>query len=134
MQLEKLGLAQALIHLLDQIDSETDFFVSHEIEPLSKTLDKNVELQLYRIAQESINNILKHSEAKAMRVLLEQRENHIELSIEDNGKGFDFSEKYQDFHSLGLKTLKERTGSIKGTMKVNSEKGKGTKLSFFIYG
>jgi signal transduction histidine kinase len=134
MQLEKLGLAQALIHLLDQIDSETDIFVSHEIDPLSKTLDKNVELQLYRIAQESINNILKHSEAKAMRVLLVQRENHIELSIEDNGKGFDFSEKYQDFHSLGLKTLKERTASIKGTMKVNSEKGKGTKLSFLIYG
>ncbi|MFT7364794.1 MAG: signal transduction histidine kinase, partial [Algoriphagus sp.] len=52
--------------------------------------------------------------------------------VSDNGKGFDFSEKYNDFKSLGLKTLKERIGSIQGTMKVSSEKGKGTTLSFIV--
>ncbi|WP_297338503.1 sensor histidine kinase [Algoriphagus sp.] len=132
MQLEKLGLAQALEQMLDQIDRETDLFVSSEIEDVTEVLGKEKELQLYRIAQESINNILKHAQADALRLTLRKESNHIFMSIEDNGIGFDFSEKYQDFHSLGLKTLKERTAAIQGTMKVSSEKGSGAKLSFIV--
>lgn len=133
MQLEKLGLSKAAEHLLDQIDRETDIFVSSEIEEIKGVMKKEEELQLYRILQESINNVLKHSEASAMRVLLKKIEKGVELKIEDNGKGFDFSEKFNDFQSLGLKTLKERTSSIQGSMKVSSEKGSGTSLSFIVY-
>lgn len=133
MQLEKLGLSKAAEHLLDQIDRETDIFVSTEIEELKGILRKEEELQLYRILQESINNVLKHSEASALRVLFKKIEKGVELKIEDNGKGFDFSEKLNDFQSLGLKTLKERIASIQGSMKVNSEKGLGTSLSFIVY-
>ncbi|MFC3417007.1 tetratricopeptide repeat-containing sensor histidine kinase [Algoriphagus hitonicola] len=132
MQLEKLGLAKALEQMLDQIDRETDLFVSSEIEDISNALSKEKELQLYRIAQESINNILKHAQADAIRMILRKEGNRIFMSIEDNGIGFDFSEKYQDFQSLGLKTLKERTAAIQGTMKVSSEKGSGAKLSFIV--
>ncbi len=133
MQLEKLGLSKAAEHLLDQIDRETDIFVSSEIEELKGILKKEEELQLYRILQESINNVLKHSGASALRVLFKKIDKGIELKIEDNGKGFDFSEKLNDFQSLGLKTLKERTASIHGSMKVTSEKGSGTRLSFIVY-
>ncbi|MEB2774785.1 histidine kinase [Algoriphagus sp. D3-2-R+10] len=133
MQLEKLGLSKAAEHLLHQIDQETDIFVSSEIEELRGVLKKEQELQLYRILQESINNVLKHSEASALRVLFKRTEKGVELKIEDNGKGFDFSEKLNDFQSLGLKTLKERIASIQGSMKINSEKGVGTSLSFIVY-
>ncbi|WP_158527877.1 tetratricopeptide repeat-containing sensor histidine kinase [Algoriphagus ratkowskyi] len=133
MQLEKLGLSKAAQHLLDQIDRETDIFVSTEIEELKAILNKEEELQLYRILQESINNVLKHSEASALRVSFTRIEKGVKLQIEDNGKGFDFSEKLNDFQSLGLKTLKERTAAIHGSMKVNSEKGVGTNLSFIVY-
>lgn len=133
MQLEKLGLSKAVEHLLDQIDSETDIFVSTEIEELNGVLKKGQELQLYRILQESINNVLKHSEASALRVLFKRTEKGVELKIQDNGKGFDFSEKLNDFQSLGLKTLKERIAAIHGSMKVNSEKGFGTSLCFIVY-
>jgi len=133
MQLEKLGLSKAAEHLLDQIDRETEIFVSTEIEELKGVLKKEQELQLYRILQESINNVLKHSEASALRVLFKRIEKGVELKIEDNGKGFDFSEKLNDFQSLGLKTLKERIAAIHGNMKVNSEKGVGTSLSFIVY-
>ncbi|MEN2281748.1 sensor histidine kinase [Algoriphagus sp. SE2] len=133
MQLEKLGLSKAVEHLLGQIDNETDIFVSSEIEDLKGTLDKKSELQLYRILQESINNVLKHSEASALRVTFQKIEERIELKIEDNGKGFDFSEKLNDFQSLGLKTLKERISSIDGSMKVISQKGNGTSLIFITY-
>lgn len=133
MQLEKLGLSKALEQMLDQIDRETDLFVSSEIEDISQVLSKEKELQLYRIAQEAINNILKHAQADAIRMILKKESKQILMSIEDNGLGFDFSEKYQDFQSLGLKTLKERTAAIKGSMKVSSEKGNGSKLSFIVH-
>ena len=133
MQLEKLGFSKAAEHLLDQIDQETNIFVSSEIEEIKGVLKKEEELQLYRILQESINNVLKHSEASALRVMFARIEKGVELKIQDNGLGFDFSEKLNDFQSLGLKTLKERIAAINGSMKVNSEKGVGTSLSFIVY-
>ncbi len=133
MQLEKLGLSKAIENLLDQIDNETDIFVASEIEDLKGILNKESELQLYRILQESINNVLKHSEASALRVTFKNKDQRVELKIEDNGKGFDFSEKLNDFQSLGLKTLKERIASIDGSMKVISQKGNGTSLIFINY-
>ncbi|GMQ28884.1 sensor histidine kinase [Algoriphagus confluentis] len=133
MQLEKLGLSKAAEQLLDQLDRETELFVSAEIEQLDKLLTKVQELHLYRILQECLNNILKHAEASSIRVSLAQKEKEVQLKIEDNGRGFDFSERYQDFQSLGLKTLKERTAAIQGTMKVSSEKGKGSQFTFTVY-
>lgn len=132
MQLEKLGLSQAIQEMLDQIDRETDIFVSAEIEDCKGKISKEKELQLYRITQEAINNILKHAEADALKLTLKTTQNKLTLSIADNGKGFDFSEKFNDFQSLGLKTLKERTAAISGIMNIITEKGKGTTLKFLI--
>ena len=54
------------------------------------------------------------------------KEKEVIISIKDNGIGFDFSEKYNDFKSLGLKTIKERVKFLKGTLKIDSVKGEGT--------
>ncbi|MHA7129706.1 tetratricopeptide repeat-containing sensor histidine kinase [Algoriphagus namhaensis] len=132
MQLEKLGLSKALEQILNQLDSETELFISSDIQELGEKLPQGTELQLYRIAQEVLNNVLKHSEAKALRFTLKSDDSQILMRIEDNGKGFDFSERFNDFSSMGLKTLKERTAAIGGQMKVNSEKGKGTKFEFNV--
>lgn len=133
MQLEKLGLSKATEQLLDQIDRETDLFVSSEIDEIKGKLTKQQELHLYRILQECLNNVLKHAQASAIRVSLTQGEKEVSLAIEDNGRGFDFSERFQDFQSLGLKTLKERTAAIEGSMKVSSEKGRGSQFTFTIH-
>lgn len=133
MQLEKLGLSKATEQLLGQIDRETDLFVSSEIQDIKGKLSREQELHLYRILQECLNNVLKHSEASAIRIILNEQEGQVKLKIEDNGIGFDFSERYQDFQSLGLKTLKERTAAIQGLMKVSSEKGKGSQFTFTIH-
>jgi signal transduction histidine kinase len=63
-------------------------------------------------------------------VILKKSTQKITLQIEDNGIGFDFSERYSDFKSLGLKTLKERTKLLQGVMEVDSEKGIGTTFTF----
>lgn len=134
MQLEKLGLSKAIEQMLNQIDSETEIFISSELDPLENGIPKETELQLYRIAQEVLNNVLKHSEAQALRFTLNRSmDNNLAMIIEDNGKGFDFSERFNDFQSLGLKTLKERAAAIGSKMKVSTEKGKGSKFEFIVH-
>ncbi|MCH7397579.1 sensor histidine kinase [Belliella sp. DSM 107340] len=131
-QLEELGVSGAIQNLLNQIDEETAIFVSSEIDNIDNLFDKDQQLHIYRIVQESFNNIIKHAKASAVRVMLTKKEKEILLTIQDNGIGFDFSEKYNDFKSLGLKTLKERTATLGGSMKVDSEMQKGTIFSFLI--
>lgn len=132
-QLEELGLTNAIKNVLDQIDEETDIFISSELDPVDDLFSIDQQLHIYRIVQETFNNILKHANATAVRVTIIRDKKMVHLSIEDNGVGFNFSEKYQDFQSLGLKTLKERTATLGGIMKVDSEKGKGTNFSFLFY-
>lgn len=131
-QLEELGLTKALENIISQLDEHTSIFISSEITSLENLFNQEQEVNIFRIVQESLNNIIKHADAEAARVEIKKTTNHIQLTVKDNGKGFDFSEKYNDFSSLGLKTLKERTKFLKGTMKIDSEKNKGTQIDFII--
>ncbi|MGY6522516.1 MAG: ATP-binding protein [Mongoliitalea sp.] len=129
-QLEELGLTKAIGYLIDQIDESQDIFIDANLEDVDDCFQRESSLHVYRIVQEVFNNILKHSQAEGVRFNLKKQAEAVVLSIEDNGVGFDFSEKYNDFKSLGLKTLKERTAAVSGSLKVESEKGKGTKFTF----
>lgn len=129
-QLEELGLTKAIGYLIEQIDESQDIFIDANLEEVDDCFQRESSLHVYRIVQEVFNNILKHSQAEGVRFNLKKKADAVVLSIEDNGVGFDFSEKYNDFKSLGLKTLKERTAAVSGSLKVESEKGKGTKFTF----
>ncbi|NAS32172.1 hypothetical protein GTQ40_14395 [Flavobacteriaceae bacterium R38] len=131
-QLEELGLTKAIENIINQLDEHTDIFISSEIESVEGLFSPEQEVNIFRIVQESLNNIIKHADAKAAKIEIQKTKKQIHLIIKDNGKGFDFSKKYNDFSSLGLKTLKERTKFLEGTMKVDSEKNKGTKIEFII--
>ena len=131
-QLEKFGITKAIENTIRELDESSELFISSEIDDITGILSPEKEVNLYRIVQESLSNIMKHSNAEAARIEMQKKPKYIHLKIKDNGKGFDFSEKHNDFKSLGLKTLKERTKFLKGTMKVDSEKNKGTTLEFVI--
>jgi len=131
-QLQEMGITKAIQNILRQFDETTDLFISAEIESIDNLLQIHQEVNVYRIVQESLNNVLKHAKASAIKVTVKRRPTSIVLVIQDNGIGFDFSERYNDFNSLGLKTLKERTRFLNGTMKINSQTQKGTKLEFII--
>ena len=87
-------------------------------------------VNIYRIIQESLSNIIKHAKAQAGKVSINKLKNSIVISIKDNGVGYNFSEKYKETNSLGLKTLLERTKFLNGQMKVHSKKGDGTLIEF----
>ncbi len=129
-QLQELGITKAIEYTINLIDENTTLFISAEIDNIDNIFSKEDEVNIYRIIQESLSNILKHANAEAGKVSVKKFTNNILISIRDNGVGFDFSEKYQDAKSLGLKTLLERTKFLKGQMKVTSKKDTGTVIEF----
>ncbi|HPE82260.1 MAG: sensor histidine kinase [Aequorivita sp.] len=129
-QLQELGITKAIEYTINMIDENTTLFISAEIDNIDNIFSTEDEVNIYRIIQESLSNILKHANAEAGKVSVKKFTNNILISIRDNGVGFDFTEKYQDVKSLGLKTLLERTKFLKGQMKVTSKKDTGTVLEF----
>ena len=93
-----------------------------------KRLLPELELNLYRIAQEALNNIAKHAQATEVSVLLEKPDNHIVLIIEDNGVGFNLNEKVNRNKRLGLIGMNERAALVGGKVEIESSLGKGTTI------
>ncbi len=86
-----------------------------------------VKVALYRITQEALNNVAKHAGASQARVSLRCHEGRITLSVTDDGCGFDMTRLRPD--SLGLGIIRERAREIGATLEVNSEAGKGTRIT-----
>lgn len=128
--LQEMGITKTIEYTLNQIDENTDLFISAEIDDIDGLFSKENEIHIYRIIQESMSNILKHANAKAVKVTVKKIGHQVLISIRDNGIGFDYSEKYQDEKSLGLKTLRERTKVLNGQMRIISKKINGTVLEF----
>jgi len=128
--LQELGITKAIQYTINLIDENTALFISAEIDNIDNIFSKEDEINIYRIVQESLSNIMKHAHAEAGKVSVKKFTKIILISIRDNGVGFDFPEKYQDAKSLGLKTLLERTKFLKGQMKVTSKRGLGTTIEF----
>jgi signal transduction histidine kinase len=128
--LQELGITKAIEHTLAQIDENTTLFISSEIDNIDNLFSPEEEVNIYHIVQESLSNILKHAKAEASKVLVKRYSNRIIIYIKDNGVGFDFTKKFQDKKSLGLKTLLERTKFLNGKMKVISKKESGTTIEF----
>jgi signal transduction histidine kinase len=88
-----------------------------------------LKIVIYRVLQEALNNVFKHSGADTVRVRLRKTERSLELSIRDNGQGFDPGERFGlggERGGLGLLGMKERTELSNGAFEITSEKGKGT--------
>jgi signal transduction histidine kinase len=83
---------------------------------------------IYRIVQEALNNISRHSGADTAKIVARQEENRIVLTIQDNGKGFDVSKE----KGLGLLGIGERVTQLGGDLQVLSEEGRGTLISVVL--
>jgi signal transduction histidine kinase len=96
-----------------------------------KLLTPEVETNLYRITQEALNNVYKHSDAKNVNVVVERRKREMLLIIEDNGRGFEPSENRTNKESgsgLGVVGMRERAAIVGGTLEIESAPGKGTTI------
>jgi signal transduction histidine kinase len=93
----------------------------------SEQLTPLVRQELYQIAQEALNNALKHARAQSVRILLDFRENGTRMEVSDDGCGFE-PEKADRSGGLGLRGMRERVQGIGGTLRVESSPSKGTTI------
>ncbi|TSE06834.1 sensor histidine kinase [Aquimarina algiphila] len=131
-KLEELGLTVTLQSSVEMIDENYDIFISAEIDNIDTVFDQEKEVNIYRLVQESFNNILKHSNARSAEIIVINKETDVEIIIKDNGKGFDVSKEKSSVSKIGLKTLSERSKFLKASFKTLSEIDQGTTLIFNI--
>ncbi len=127
--IDELGLEVTLKNFANEFSRHFQIPVEFHSQGFKrKRLNTEIEINLYRIAQEALNNIAKHARATDVSVLLEKPDNHLVLIIEDNGVGFNVSEKANRSTKLGLVGMSERAAVISGKVEIESKKGKGTTI------
>jgi len=128
LMFERLRLKAAIEDIVNNLQNHQDFFISSDIQ-YNNSLDVNVELQIFRIVQEALNNIVKHSKAKAVMVLLMENDVNIILEIRDNGIGFNFKQKFDSKKSFGIHSMVQRANSFGAKVIIESnESGTVVKL------
>jgi PAS domain S-box-containing protein len=127
--LDDLGLPAALATHIQNWSTRAGIAVELHTSGLSENrLASQVETTLYRIAQEALTNVAKHSRATHVDVILERRVDQVVLIVEDNGVGFDPGDAGTTRHGLGLSGMQERASLVGATIQVESSAGKGTTI------
>jgi signal transduction histidine kinase len=128
--LDDLGLSATLRWYASRIQELTSINIHMDIKGAEPVLDDAVKVTIFRIVQESLNNVTKHSEASHVNVHLDYQRNNARISIRDNGKGFSMNNFHNDVErvSLGLAGMQERAMLLGGSVKVHSLSGYGTQM------
>lgn len=131
--LEKLGLEDAINHLIHTTDAATDIFIDSEIDLSQSLIKKEQEIHIYRILQELISNSLKHSQSPSMSIEVTTNNKTLTIQVSDKGKGFNTLEvEKAKTMSLGWKTLNERVGILRGHIQVQSSNPHGACVTIKI--
>jgi PAS domain S-box-containing protein len=131
-QLDHLGLTHALEAMIDETAQASNIVFESKLDLVDDIFSKDAAVNLYRIVQESLNNIMKHSRAKRTEIKLERDVHEVELSIIDDGCGFKPDEFGGSPKGLGLKNIAERVKMLGGRLKINSQVGGGTRVEVTI--
>jgi PAS domain S-box-containing protein len=128
--LAKFGLEQAIrSHAEIFGEKHSDLVIRLEMHQIGEILPETTGLALFRIYQQALANILKHAQASEIRVQFEKNERRAQLTIQDNGQGFELPKDWLILvraGHLGLLGMRERAEAVGGTLEVTSQPGKGT--------
>ncbi len=122
--LDALGLQAAITWQAEELMNRTDVHCELQLESDMPELSEHCKIQLFRIVQESLTNVMRHSKAASVQISLQQTDGRIMLSIGDDGIGFDVKEA--EGRSLGMLGMRERARSIRAEFQVSSETGGGS--------
>jgi PAS domain S-box-containing protein len=130
-KLDHLGLAAAVESLCDELSRGCKLNVEFRQIGQLKHVPKNVSLCLFRIAQESLRNCVKHSGARRVRIVLEGVGGGVHLSVSDDGRGFD-TESGALERGLGFTSMRERLRLVGGKLRIYSRPSRGTRLEISV--
>lgn len=127
----KSGLVSAVRDFIQKLNQSAGLKINIEMYGLDERLDSAVEIILFRVLQEIVNNIIKHAHATEINIQFVKHDNELSLLIEDNGVGFD-TKKIDEFEGIGLKNIESRIKFLKGTVYFDSFVGKGTTVNIEV--
>ena len=130
-QLDRLGLTQAIRASVGRASGNGSILFASRVEDIDGLFDKDAEIHVYRIVQEAVTNVVKHSVATEAAVVIKKKPGVVSLSIRDNGKGFDPAKPSSQPHDVGygLSGIAERVRILGGTLTIDSRPGQGSSLS-----
>jgi signal transduction histidine kinase len=128
-RLKKDGLVESIKELIDSINISKQLRIEFSYDLKTYPISVGKKVTLFRIIQEQLRNILKHSKATDVNILLHLRENEVQLHIEDNGIGFDPGKRVK---GIGLSNIHERTKFYNGIVDIQAKVGEGCRMTIKI--
>ncbi|MEW6210214.1 MAG: sensor histidine kinase [Acidobacteriota bacterium] len=140
LHLERLGLTAAIESIINDVSSSSEIKLSAHIDSIDGCFSPEAEINLYRIVQEGVNNIIKHSGAKEARVEIKRAAGRVSIRIQDDGRGFaagveagsDNKMNSSSRRGFGLLGISERARMLGGRCMIQSAPDKGTLLSITV--
>lgn len=126
--LEDLGLRFSLLNLANMVEARGGIQINVNLPEQMAYFSQEEEQAIYRIIQESLENVLRHASAKNVWVTMENKDNMYVFTIRDDGIGFDFSDQERYIDRLGIQGMRERAETIGALFSIFSSPGKGTKI------
>lgn len=133
--LEEMGLSSALRYLLEEFQEyHSTISYREDVDEIDTAFSQPTQISIYRIFQESLTNIYKHSRATQISVAAKKLDGQVAFAVQDNGQGFDVARVLAEgsAEGLGLAAMQERVRMIGGVLEVWSRAGQGTRISFTI--
>ena len=126
-KLELIGLKAAVAGFCEELSNRHDVRIDLQFENIPEALRPEISLCLYRVLQEALQNVLKHSVSRHAHVSLNGQIDTINLTVTDSGTGFDPHEAVRG-RGLGLTSMKERLKVVGGQLFIHSQQGRGTTI------
>jgi signal transduction histidine kinase len=130
--LEDLGLALAIRSLAESVASRHSLALELDLPEKVNNLSPDVELGVYRVAQEALENVTRHARAQRVKVQLAEEGGRLELTISDDGRGFDVDGTGQE-DRFGLQGMREHSQIMGGKLQVESQPGSGTTVRLTVH-
>jgi signal transduction histidine kinase len=134
-QLDRLGLTLAIRAAVSRVSENSPVLFASGVDDIDGLFDKESEINIYRIVQEALNNIIKHSGATEAAIVIKRKPRSVTLSIRDNGRGFESGfgiAAGQDAIGFGLSGIRERGSILGGSLNLETRPGQGTSLTLEI--
>jgi signal transduction histidine kinase len=130
LKFQKLDFFEAIENLINLFNKRYSISIKSNLTGTENKFDNTTQLHLYRIIQESLNNIVKHADADRVELNLVIDNDSLKLTITDDGSGFDV-EKIKNDNQFGLQNIKERVAEINGQLDITSTIGEGSTLKVY---
>lgn len=132
--LNNFGLVRALNNFINKININKSIRINLLTDLKDERFDSNVEVVLYRVICELINNTIKHAQAKKIHISLTKADDYLNIIYKDDGKGFDVTKviDQQASNGMGFSNIYSRINSLKGEIKIESENKKGTLVTIKV--